>query len=92
MRTRPHLNSLPKLQAEEKEVGPQIAEADAALARAEDAHQETTYPLVGRLQQVRDAIREAERNRQQLVATCTDPDLLAQAAALAEKRCQANER
>jgi hypothetical protein len=57
MAMRTHLNSLPKLQAEEKEIGRQIAEAEAALARAEDAHQETTYPLVGRLQQVRDAIR-----------------------------------
>ncbi len=36
--------------------------------------------------------RDAERNRQQLVATCTDPDLLAHAAALAEKRRQANDR
>jgi putative intracellular protease/amidase len=89
---RKHLNSLPKLQAEEKEIGRQIAEADAALARAEDTHQETTCPLAGRLQQVRDAIREAEWNRQQLVATCTDPALLAQAAELAEKRRQANER
>ncbi len=71
---------------------PASGEADAALARAEDAHQETTYPLIGRLQQVRDAIRDAERNRQQLVATCTVPDLLAQAAELAEKRRQANER
>lgn len=44
------------------------------------------------LQQVRDAIRKVERNRQQLVATCTDPALLAQAAELAEKRRQANER
>jgi len=92
MAMRTHLNSLPKLQAEEKEIGRQIAEAEAALARAEDTHQETTYPLIGRLQQVRDAIREAERNRQQLVATCSDPELLAQAVALAEKRRQANER
>jgi hypothetical protein len=92
MAMRTHLNSLPKLQAEEKEIGRQIAEADAALVRAEDEHQETTYPLLGRLQQVRDAIRDAERNRQQLVATYIAPDLLVQAAAVAEKQRQANKR
>ena len=69
------LDSLPKMEAERKEIERRLSEADEALAAAERQHAEVTGPLRGRLEQLQLATREAERCRQQLVETCPDEEL-----------------
>jgi len=41
------VNSMPKLEAERKEIEWQLSKADAALEAAEQQHTETTSPLHG---------------------------------------------
>jgi len=50
------LDSLPKLEAERREIEQRLAEADAALRAAEQRHAEVAIPLRGRLEQLQQAL------------------------------------
>lgn len=86
------LDALPKLEAEQRDVRKQIEKADAALAEAEAKHEDAVAPLRARLGGLRESVLEAERCWRELVASCADPALLAEMAALTEKLRQARER
>ncbi len=70
--------SLPTLQAGRDELVQQIRKLDADFAKAEEEHDEARFPIEDRLRQCDQAIREATRAREDLVATCEDPALLAE--------------
>jgi chromosome segregation ATPase len=89
---RAQLDSLPKLEAERKEIERQLAEADAALSAAEQRHMEVTVPLRSRLEQLQLATIEAERCRQQLVETCPDEELRQRLADLQRQLEEAGNR
>ena len=89
---RAQVNSLPKLEAERKEVEQQLLKADAALEAAEQQHTETTAPLHGRLEMLRQAMQEAERSRHQLVETCPDEELRERLADLQRRHDEAHDR
>jgi predicted nucleic acid-binding Zn-ribbon protein len=86
------VNSLPKLEAERKEVERQLTQADEALEAAERQHSEATAPLHGRLEMLRQAMQEAERSRQQLVETCPDDELRERLADLQRRHTEAHDR
>lgn len=86
------VNSLPKLEAERKEVERQLTKADEALEAAEQQHTETTAPLHGRLEMLRQAMQEAERSRHQLVETCPDEELRERLADLHRRHTEAHDR
>ena len=86
------VNSLPKLEAKRKEVERQLTKADEALEAAEQHHTETTTPLHGRLEMLRQAMQEAERSRQQLVETCPDEELRQRLADLQRRYDEAHDR
>lgn len=72
----------PKLQMEREQIDKQIQRADAELTAAEQRHQETTYPLLCRRDEIRDAMMEADRAKRELERTCADEDLLAELASV----------
>jgi hypothetical protein len=89
---RAQVNSVPKLEAERKGVEQQLLKADAALEAAEQQHTETTAPLHGRLEMLRQAMQEAERSRHQLVETCPDEELCERLADLQRRHDEAHDR
>lgn len=67
--------SLPKLEQEFAQIQQQLAAADRDLEAAERLHDEATYPLHGRLQEINEARKDASQARQELYDTCNDADL-----------------
>jgi predicted nucleic acid-binding Zn-ribbon protein len=86
------VNSLPKLEAERKEIELHLSKADAALEAAEQQHADVTAPLHGRLEMLRQAMQDAERSRQQLVETCPDEELRERLADLQRRHAEAHDR
>ncbi len=86
------VNSLPKLEAERKEVEQKLLNADAVLEATEQQHTETTAPLHGQLEMLRQAMQEAECSRQQLVETCPDDELRERLADLHRRHTEAHDR
>lgn len=86
------VNALPKLEAERKEVEQKLLKADEALEAAEQQHTETTAPLHGRLEMLRQAMQEAERSRHQLAETCPDEELREHLADLQGRHDEAHDR
>ncbi len=89
---RTQVNSLPKLEAERKEVERQLCKADEALEAAEQQHADVTAPLHGRLEMLRQAMQDAERSRQQLVETCPDDELRERLGDLQRRHTEAHDR
>jgi predicted nucleic acid-binding Zn-ribbon protein len=89
---RTQINALPKLEAERKEVEQKIGRAVEALEAAERLYDETTYPLTGRLEVVKQAIFDAGRARQQMVETCPYPELKAKLHDLERQFAEANDK
>jgi chromosome segregation ATPase len=73
-------DQLPALTKERAEIEKRIATANAILEKAEQTHEATTYPLFGRLNQIKHAVADADRARAALVESCDDADLLDQLA------------
>ncbi|MEQ8789527.1 MAG: hypothetical protein RIC55_24750 [Pirellulaceae bacterium] len=71
---------LPALTRERADIEKRISTANAALEKAEQTHETTTYPLFGRLNQIKHAVADADRARTALVDSCDDADLLDQLA------------
>lgn len=69
-------NSLPGFQANRDEIAKQIKSLDAEFAKAEKAHDDARFPLEKQLRECDEAINQATRAREDLVATCDDPVLL----------------
>jgi predicted nucleic acid-binding Zn-ribbon protein len=86
------VNSMPKIEAERKELERQVTQADETLEAAERKHEETTAPLTGRLEMLRQAMQEAERSRQQLVETCPDEGLRTHLADLQRRHAETHDR
>lgn len=72
------LDALPKLADEQKRLGKQVAAADRELEAAESKHTEITAPLYGRLDQIKQAMSQAEDARRRLWDTCSDPAIMAE--------------
>jgi chromosome segregation ATPase len=89
---RAQINSLPKLEAERREIEQKIARAVQALETAERLYDETTYPLTGRLEILKQAMFDAERARQEMVETCPYAELRENLHDLERRRTEAHDR
>lgn len=89
---RARLDTIPALEAERAKLIKQISAADRALEEAEQKHTITTGPLHARVQQIRDAIRDAAQDRQQMIETCTNQTLVQQLADVTARRAAAGNR
>lgn len=69
------VNSLPRMEAERREIDSQIAAADGVLEAAEKQHDETTAPLYASRRELDLAIADAGRASTELMQTCDDPEL-----------------
>jgi len=69
------VNSLPKLEAERREIDSQIAAADRVPEVAERQHNDTTAPLYASRRELDLAIADASRASAVLMQTCDDADL-----------------
>lgn len=67
--------SMPKLEAERQEVQQQISKADDDLAEAEQRHNDVTAPLYAQLQQLKEALSDAETAKRELFRTSDNPQL-----------------
>jgi len=82
---RQKLDSLPRLMAKQREIEQQLAAINGDLEAAEKRHEELYYPLQAELNDLRQAIGEAERSKAELHQTCTDPELRARLADVAAR-------
>lgn len=69
------INSLPKMEAERREIDEQIAAADRVLEAAEKQHDETTAPLYATRRELDLAISDASRASAELMQSCDDAEL-----------------
>lgn len=69
------INSLPRLEAERREIDTQIAAADRVLEAAEMQHDESTGPLYASRRELDLAISDASRASTELMQSCDDADL-----------------
>jgi hypothetical protein len=69
------VNSLPRLEAERREIDSQIVAAGRVLEAAEKQHDDTTAPLFAARRELDLAISEASRASADLLLTCDDADL-----------------
>jgi chromosome segregation ATPase len=67
--------SMPKLEAERRDIDEQIARADRALQAAEKQHEDVTEPLYARRQTISQALSDASSAQAELFRTCDDADL-----------------
>ncbi len=66
----------PKLLKEREQLERQIGQASDALTAAEQKYKETTDPLLGQRDYIRDQMLEIDRAKSELERTCDDQDLL----------------
>lgn len=69
------VNSVPKLEAERREIDEQIAAANRALEAAEKLNDEVTMPLYATRRGIDQTLAEASRAASELVENCDDADL-----------------
>ena len=69
---RQKIDAVPKLSTERKRVEKKIDEADRVLELAEQQHEETTYPLHFRLDEIKQTIRDGDAAKRELVNSCAD--------------------
>ena len=69
------INSLPRLEAERREIDSQIAAADRVLEAAEKQHEVSTAPLYATRRELDLAISDANRASAELMQSCDDADL-----------------
>jgi hypothetical protein len=69
------VDSLPKLEAERREIDEPIVAADRVLEAAEKQHDETTAPLYASRRELDLAIADASRASTELMQSCDDADL-----------------
>ncbi len=93
------VNSMPKLEAERRDIDNQIAAADRALEAAEKQHEDSTAPLYATRHELSRALSDASSAAAELVTSCDDADLRremadldADARRLHEQRRKANDR
>jgi len=67
--------SMPKLEADRRDIDEQIARADRNLQAAEKQHEEATEPLYARRQTISQALSDASSAQAELIRTCEDGDL-----------------
>lgn len=89
---RARLDTIPTLEAERTKLIKQISAADRALEEAEQKHAITTGPLHARVQQIRDAVRDAANDRKTLIETCTNQTLVQQLVDVTARRAAAGNR
>ncbi len=70
----------------------EIAEADRLLEQAEVLHEETTTPLYGRIEAIKQANVAADRARRELWETCADPDLQNRLARVSQRFKELSEK
>ena len=68
-------DGMPALEAEYAEVQSRMTAANKLFEEADKLHTETTFPLSGRLKEIRDACSAAEKAKAELWQTCKDPAL-----------------
>ena len=66
----------PKLEKDREQIDKQIGQAGEALTAAEKKYKETTDPLLGQRDYIRDQMLDIERAKTELERTCDDQDLL----------------
>jgi chromosome segregation ATPase len=66
----------PKLEKDREQINKQISQASEALTAAEKKYKETTDPLLGQRDYIRDQMLEIDRAKTELERTCDDQDLL----------------
>jgi chromosome segregation ATPase len=66
----------PKLEKDREQINKQLSQAGEALTAAEKKYKETTDPLLGQRDYIRDQMLEIERAKTELERTCDDQDLL----------------
>ena len=66
----------PKLEKDREQINKQISQAGEALTAAEKKYKETTDPLLGQRDYIRDQMLEIDRAKTELERTCDDQDLL----------------
>ena len=66
----------PKLEKDREQINKQISQAGEALTAAEKKYKETTDPLLGQRDYIRDQLLEIDRAKTELERTCDDQDLL----------------
>jgi hypothetical protein len=64
-----------RIRSSRSRIGQQLAAADRDLEAAKRLHDEITYPLHGRLKEIKEARKDASLARQELYDTCNDFDL-----------------
>ncbi len=67
--------SMPKLEADRRDIDEQIARADRALQAAEKQHEEVTEPLYARRRQISEALSDASSAQAELFHTCDDAEM-----------------
>ena len=70
------IDQKPKLEKDREQIEKQIGQASDALTAAEKKYKETTDPLLGQRDYIRDQMLEIDRARTELERTCDDQDLL----------------
>ncbi len=70
------IDQKPKLEKDREQIEKQIGQASDALTAAEKKYKDTTDPLLGQRDDIRDQLLEVERAKSELVRTCDDHDLL----------------
>ncbi len=65
-----------KLEREREQLEKQLIQANNTLTAAEQKHKETTDPLLGQRDCIRDQMLEIDRAKSELARTCDDQDLL----------------
>ena len=70
------IDQKPKLEKDREQIDKQISQASDALTAAEKKYKETTDPLLGQRDYIRDQMLEIERAKTELERTCDDQDLL----------------
>ena len=66
----------PRLEKDREQINKQISHAGEALTAAETKYKETTDPLLGQRDYIRDQLLEIDRAKTELERTCDDQDLL----------------
>lgn len=66
----------PKLEKDREQINKQLSQAGEALTAAEKKYKETTDPLLGQRDYIRDQMLEIDRAKTELERTCDDQDLL----------------
>jgi chromosome segregation ATPase len=70
------IDQKPKLEKDREQINKQISQAGEALTAAEKKYKETTDPLLGQRDYIRDQMLEIDRAKTELERTCDDQDLL----------------